>query len=68
MSETKHEKLGRLMRDRLDKMRRYAGLIINLSGPNYEYTQADINYLRNELDMIIDETLAVFDKPKAGEI
>lgn len=64
MTETKQEKLGRLMRDRLEKLRHYAGLIMNLAGPNYEYMQRDVDYLRHELDTIIDETLSVFDKPK----
>ncbi len=64
MPETKHEKFGRLARARLDKIRRQAGLLINLAGPNYEYEQKDVDWLRDQLYCIVDETLAAFDRPK----
>lgn len=64
MPETKHEKFGRLARDRLDKVRRQCGLIINLAGSNYTYTKEDVAWLRRELDTIFDETLAAFIKPR----
>lgn len=63
--ETRHEKFERLARDRLDKVKYHMGLIRNLgTNATYEYTKADVDWIRYELNMMFDEVLVVFDKPK----
>ena len=64
MHESKHEAMGRLMRSRLDKIRRQGALLINLAGPNYVYNQKDVDWLRDQLYAITDEIMAAFAKPK----
>ena len=63
-NNVKREKFERLARTRLDKVKYHMGLIRNLAGPTYEYTIADVKWIRKELNMVFDEVLTVFDKPK----
>ena len=64
-AESKNDKFARLARMRLDKVRYHMGLIQNLAtNTTYEYTKSDVDWIRNELNMVFDEVLALFDKPK----
>lgn len=64
-TESKNDKFARLARTRLDKVRYYMGLVRNLAtNTTYEYTKADIEWIRNELNNVFDEVLAAFDSPK----
>lgn len=64
-SESKNDKFVRLARNRLDKVRYHMGLVRNLAtNATYEYTKADIEWIRNELNTVFDEVLGEFDNPK----
>jgi len=63
-TESRNDKFTRLARTRLDKVRYHMGLIQNLTGPTYEYTKSDVEWIRDELNKVFDEVLASFDSPK----
>jgi len=67
MTETKHEKFERLITSRLQNITNILRTIKNLSKPNYEYTQTDVDWMREKLYTAADETLAEFSKPKKGK-
>jgi uncharacterized protein YecE (DUF72 family) len=66
-TEDKREKFERIALARMNRALNAVRLIGNLASYNYDWTEADVELMRQKLDEVADQTFARFQRHKRGE-